>query len=199
MVCKAQTLMQVLALSTLLTACVSAPPTHFYVLEAKSLSGAVAAHDTKISVIGIGPLSIPTLLDRKQIITRSGQNTVQIAEFHQWAAPLHDSMIEVITQNVTSLQSRHVIRSYPWSAYGAVNYRVIIDIDRFDTKPGSAVVLQARWAIMNEIDHVVLANHHSSIEHALKDTTFSATVKALSGVLYEFSQQISQALDDLKQ
>jgi uncharacterized lipoprotein YmbA len=194
---KVQTFLRLIILSLLLIACTSAPPTNFYVLEAQNVAGDVDGEKVNPRIIGIGPLSLPALLERKQIVTRSSENAIRIAEFHQWAAPLHDNMIEVISLNLSRMQSRHVIRTYPWSAYGAINYRVIIDIDRFDSQPGGAIVLEARWAIMNEKDHVVFANHHSRIEHQLKDTSYAASVKALSGLLFEFSQQISGALDHL--
>ena len=100
-----------IGLITLLTACTSSPPTHFYVLETQSLPSAVTADSPKKNIIGIGPISLPTLLDRKQIITRSDQNTIQIAEFHQWAAPLRDNIAAVLTQNLAALQTHNVISS----------------------------------------------------------------------------------------
>lgn len=181
----------------LITGCASSPPPHFYVLEAQKLPNTVVATSPNKKVIGIGPISIPALLDRKQIVTRSDQSTVEISEFHQWAEPLRDNIASVVTQNLASLQPHNVIRGYPWSAYGSVNHRVIIDIDRFDTQPGKHAILEARWLIMEEKGHIVFENHYSKIEHQLNDATYPSAVKGLNGVLYEFSQQISQALDRL--
>lgn len=193
-----QKILRVIVIINLLAACTSTPPTHFYILTTQSSPAAAVADGGKKSSIGVGPISIPTLLERKQIIIRTDQNTVQIAEFHQWAAPLKDNIAEVLTQNLTALQPRRVIRAYPWSTYGSVNYRVLIDIDRFDSQPGRSVILEARWTIIDEKTHVIVTNDKSRFEHPLTETSYPATVKALSGVLYELSQELSQAFEQLK-
>jgi len=183
-----------LFVSTLLSACLSTPPTQFYVLEALSEPPPFATATEKKRQIGIGPVSIPTLLERKQIVTRLPDNSIKIAEFHQWASPLKDNVAQVLSHNLATLQTGDLIRTYPWSAYGAVDYRIIIDIIRFDTRPEQTVDFEANWAIMDEKNHTLLSNGRSKIEHSLNDPSYPATVKALNKVLSEFSQELSQAL-----
>jgi uncharacterized lipoprotein YmbA len=172
------------------------PPTQFYVLE--PLSQPVSLTTDKKRQIGIGPVSLPTLLERKQIVTRLPDNSVQIAEFHQWASPLKDNVAEVLTHNLAALQADDLIRAYPWSAYGAVDYRIIIDITRFDTCPEQSVNLEANWTIMNEKNHTLLSSGHAKIEHPLKDPSYPATVRALNNILSEFSRELSMALGKIK-
>ena len=181
--------------SLLITGCASTPPTRFYVLEAMNETGQSPTTGEK-RLIGIGPVSIPALLERKQIVTRVENNSVQIAEFHHWAAPLKDNIAEVITHNLAALQPNDIIRSYPWGAFGVVEYRVIVDIQRFDSEPGQSVSLEASWAIMNEKNHKTLANGRSKIERPLPDSSYAGTVKALSTLLSEFSQELSLALNN---
>jgi uncharacterized protein len=181
----------------LLSGCASTPPTQFYALEALSEPTANRAKLEK-RVIGIGPVSIPALLERKQIVTRADNNGIRIAEFHQWAAPLQDNITQVIAHNLARLHAQDIIRSYPWGAFGTVDYRVVIDMQRFDSRPGQSVQLEADWAIMQEKNHNILANGHSKIEHPLSDASYEATVKALSTLLKEFSQELSLALKQIK-
>ncbi|MCF7966663.1 PqiC family protein [Methylobacter sp. Wu8] len=183
---------------TLLSACLSTPPTHFYVLEPLSESPPPSTTTETKRQIGIGPVSIPALLERKQIVTRLPDNSVNIAEFHQWASPLKDNVAQVLTHNLATLQTGDLIRAYPWSAYGAVDYRIIIDIIRFDANPEQAVNFEARWSIMNEKNHTLISNGHSKTEHRLDDSSYPSTVKALSKVLSEFSQELSIALGKIK-
>lgn len=181
--------------ATLLSACLS-PPTHFYVLEPMGESPSPVVEKSR--QIGIGPVSIPTLLERKQIVTRSADNSVNIAEFHQWAAPLKDNVLQVLSQNLATLQPGDLVRAYPWSAYGAVDYRIVIDITRFDAQPERAASLEANWAIMNEKTHSLINNGHSKIEQRLEDSSYPATVKALNTVLGKFSRELSAALNKTK-
>ncbi|MGZ8157412.1 MAG: PqiC family protein [Methylobacter sp.] len=186
-----------LSTGALLSACMSTP-TQFYVLEPLSEPPPSSTATEKKRQIGIGPISIPTLLERKQIVTRLPDNSVKIAEFHQWASPLKDNVAQVLTHNLATLQAGDLIRTYPWSAYGAVDYRIIIDIIRFDTRPEQTVNFEANWAIMNEKNHTLIDNGHSKIEHQLADPSYPSAVKALSKILGEFSQELSTALDKIK-
>ncbi len=188
----------VLLIGSLLSGCLSTPPTQFYVLEPLSESPASVIKAGHKSSIGVGPITIPALLERKQIVTRLPDNSISIAEFHQWASPLKDNVTQVLTHNLTTLQTGNLIRAYPWTAYGAVDYRLIIDISRFDTQPKQTVNFEANWAIMDEKTHTLLSNGHSRIEHPLSDPSYPSVVKALSKILSEFAGDLSLALGKIK-
>lgn len=126
----------------MLTACSTTPPTHFYMLEALPHT---ARANSQALAIGIVSITLPALLDRKQMVTRLHDNRVQLAEFHQWAEPLKDTLPRVIVKNLAELQPSYVFRAYPWSAYGNVDYRIIIDIDSFAAETKKTVKLSASW------------------------------------------------------
>ena len=188
-----------LSVSALLTACASTP-TNFYTLEAQSRPPvATSTSSAKKALIGIGPLTLPALLDRKGIVTRAENNSVQIAEFDLWAAPLQNNVIAVLSKNVATLQPNAIVRAYPWAVYGNVDYRVIIDISRFDTQLGKSVTLEASWAIMEEKNHMIVGNGQTKLQQPLYDASYNSVAQALSKLLSEFSQQISVALDQVPQ
>lgn len=188
-----------LCVSALLTACAT-PPTHFYTLEPQSRPPvATSTAGAKKPLIGIGPLSLPALLDRRQIVTRTENNGIQMAEFDQWAAPLKDNVIAVLSKNVAALQPNAIVRAYPWSVYGDVDYRVIIDISRFDTQLGKSASLEASWAIMAEKNHTIVSNGQAKIEQPLNDASYNSAAQALSKLLDELSQQLSLALVQVPQ
>ncbi len=181
----------------LLSACLSTPPTRFYLLEPLSEAPSFSTTTEKKRHIGIGPISIPALLERKKIVTRLPDNSVKIAEFHQWASPLKNNIVQVLTHNLAILQADNLIRAYPWSAYGTVDYRIVIDIIRFDTRPEQSANLEASWSIINEKNHTLLSNGRTKIERPLDDSSYPSTVNALNHILSEFSQELSGALDKL--
>ncbi|MEQ1543664.1 PqiC family protein [Methyloglobulus sp.] len=178
----------------LVTACANAPSVQFYVLEPLSQIAPITVLDTRQHTIGIGPISVPALLERKQIITRHAGNAVEIAEFQQWASPLQDNLLQALTRNISSLQPNDIVRAYPWSVHGTVDLQIVVDIIRFDTTPGKSANLEANWTIKNENTHEILKAGHSVINHSLSDSSYSGAVLALSKVLGEFSQELSLAL-----
>lgn len=178
----------------LVTACANAPSVQFYVLEPLSQIAPITVLDTRQHTIGIGPISVPALLERKQIITRHAGNAVEISEFQQWASPLQDNLLQALRRNISSLQPNDIVRAYPWSVHGTVDLQIVVDIIRFDTTPGKSANFEANWTIKNENTHEILKAGHSVINHSLSDSSYSGAVLALSKVLGEFSQELSLAL-----
>jgi uncharacterized protein len=185
-------------IASLLSACASTPPTNFYVLEAIS-QPVITKSGAKKMLIGIGPLTLPTLLERRQIVTRKANNSIELAEFHQWAAPLRDSMLAVLSQDLAAQQPNALVKAYPWAAYGEMDYRVIIDISRFDGEQGKSAILQASWAIMTEKNHTIIQNGQTRLEQPLPDGNYESMVAALNQLLNKFSQQLALALHQLPQ
>lgn len=180
----------------LLTACAATPPTNFYVLEALS-QPSVSTTAGKKPLIGIGPLNLPALIERKQIVTRRENNAIQMAEFDQWAAPLKDNILAVLSKNIAAQQPDMAIKSYPWAVYGEMDYRVIIDISRFDSQLSQAAYLEASWSIMREKDHRIIRNGQTRLTQALNDDRYEGVVGASNKLLNVFSQQLSLALHQL--
>ena len=189
-----------LCASGLLSACAATPSAHFYTLEAQSPSPvATTTAIAKKPLIGIGPLSLPAVLDRRQIVTHAADNSLEIAEFDLWASPLKDNIIAVLSKNVAALQPNAMVRAYPWSAYGDADYHVIVDITRFDTQLGQSVNLEAGWAIMAGKTHTIIGNGQIKIQQPLNDAGYAGATQALSKLLGKFSQQLSQALTQAQQ
>jgi uncharacterized lipoprotein YmbA len=154
-----------------------------------------ARANSQALAIGIGPITLPALLDRKQMVTRLHDNRVQLAEFHQWAEPLKDTLPRVIVKNLAELQPSYVFRAYPWSAYGNVDYRIIIDIDSFAAETKKTVKLSASWAIMDERQHTIIKNGKIKFEHVLANPAPAAIAEAMSQLLSQFSQRLIQDIE----
>ena len=184
----------ILLYGLLLSGCVATSNVEFYVLEPISQTAPPKIEAVTQKTIGIGPVTVPELLDRSQMITRSSDHTVNIAESQQWASSLQDNLLQTLTRNLSSLQSNNIVRPYPWSVHGKVDLQVIVDFIRFDTSPGKSANLEANWTIKNESTHAVLKSGHSVINRAISDSTYPGTVHALSKILGEFSQELSLAL-----
>jgi uncharacterized lipoprotein YmbA len=56
-----------------------------------------ATTSSNISV-SVGPVSIPAVVDRPQIVVATGPNQVRLEEFNRWAAPLQNSIARVVAE-----------------------------------------------------------------------------------------------------
>ncbi len=186
-----------MGLSLFMVACATTPPPQFYILETLSPVAEPPAAQAKNRQIGLGPISLPALLERKQIVTRSGNGVVNIAEFQQWAEPLKDNIAQVLRQNLSQRQPNNLIRAYPWSAYGTVDYRIIIDITRVDAELGQWTRLDVNWSVMSESTHTIIKNAHSTFQRKLDDSSYQAVVLGLSHLFSDFSDDLAQAIAEI--
>jgi uncharacterized protein len=83
----------------LLQGCASAPPTQFYSLEALTPPQTISAKNEKQPLVGISQISLPSALERKQLVSRDSKGQLQLHEQHQWAALLKQNMTEVVAKN----------------------------------------------------------------------------------------------------
>jgi len=178
----------------LLSACAATPETHFYVLSPLSLPAQSSPSEAAKRLIGIGPVTVPALLERKQLVTRTGDNSITSSEFHQWAAPLQASITETLAQNLSALLPNGIIKAYPWSAYGEMDSHIIIDIARFETNVSRHAELIADWTVMDDKTHRPLKHGQARITRPQTGSTPAEAVKALSETLQEFSRQLADAL-----
>lgn len=180
----------------LLGGCASTQPTNFYVLS--SLSGSEAnkqagASDRSIA-IGVGPVDLPRYLDRPQIVTRTSRNELDLAEFDQWAEPLKDNFSNVLAENLSILIPTDRIAVFPWNRSTPIDYRVAVEVTRFEAKTGGNASLVARWSILGKKGKKVLMTRKSSFSESVKAKDYKATVSAMNRTLEALSREIAAAI-----
>ena len=176
--------------------CASTQPTNFYVLS--SLSGSdvkmqAGASDRGIA-IGVGPVDLPRYLDRPQIVTRTSRNELDLAEFDQWAEPLKDNFSNVLAENLSILIPTDRIAVFPWNRSTSIDYRVAVDVTRFEAKTGGNALLVARWSVLGKDGKKVLLSRKSNFSKPVKTRDYKATVSAMNQTIEDLSREIATAI-----
>jgi uncharacterized protein len=127
-------------------ACAS-PPSRFYTLSAGAAPAATASNLS----VAVGPVSVPAVVDRPEIVVSTGPNQVRLEEFNRWAAPLQNGIARVVAENlVAMLGTPRVTLSSQSSA--EADYRAVIEVQGFDSAPGEAATLDAVWTVRRTKD-----------------------------------------------
>jgi len=180
-------------LALVLTGCGSSPTVHFYTL---SSSAAPAGGDAKpaaaIPSIGLGPITLPDVVDRPQFVLRTGANQVLIAEEHRWAEPLKSEIPRVIAENLSKLLGVKQVWSYPQSAAETADVRVLVDIQRFDSAPGEAATIDASWTVQRKPGEPTPGR--SLVREAANGSGHDAVAAAHSRALATVSREIADAI-----
>ena len=130
-----------------LAGCGGSPRESFYTLSAGAAPDSSAASAGSTASVAVGPVSLPDVADRPQLVVRSSANRVSILEQHRWAEPLKSAIPRVIAENLSQLLGTRNVSAYPQAAMGDATYRVSIDIQRFESAPGQAVTVDALWTV----------------------------------------------------
>lgn len=131
-------------LTALLAGCASTKPSQFYTL---SPSAAPAVTTPANYAVSVGPVSIPAVVDRPQIVVKTGQNQVFIEEYERWASPLKSDIARVIAENLALMLGTPQVTVFPQSTAEDASYRVVINILHFESEPGRAAILDALWTV----------------------------------------------------
>jgi len=140
--------MQLAALlaAAVLAGCGSSPKTNFYTLSSGTPPPAAPAAAAPYSV-AIGMVTVPDVIDRPQLVTRSGANQLNIDEFSRWGEPLKSEIPRVIAANLSRELEGALVSTYPQSALVNADCRVQIEVQRFDSVPGDAATIEILWTV----------------------------------------------------
>lgn len=173
--------------------CGSSERTKFYILQPVTGPAAQYAGLNEM-VVGIGPVRFPEYLTRSQIVTRTGGNSLDLAEFDRWAEPLDQNFIRVVGEDLSSQLPVSRIVMFPWEKSVPVRYHVKIDVARFNGEYNRRAVLEVRWSVLKGGKEI--AAKHSTFEKSLTDSTYGTLVAAESQAVADLSTEIADAISN---
>ncbi len=184
----------------LLTGCRSSTPkAQFYTLNAISNTQTAdnsIAGNHPVS-IGIGPVTIPEVLDRPQIVTRTGPNKLQIDEFHRWAGRLEENFASVTAENISLILATEQVAVYPWDVSFKPHYQVTLDIRHFEGRRGQEVILEVFWKVIDRQKRTTLRVKKSVIKEPLPAEDYETLIAAKSRAIAALSKLISKEIKNL--
>jgi len=172
----------------------SVDPTRFYVLApTDSTAGAAARSASERDLrIGIRSVELPRYLERPKIVTRASETRLEVADFHQWGAPLRQAVPVVLAENLSRLVPTDQVMVFPWGRAFAPDAQVIVDISRLEGKIGADSVLAARWRILGRSGEEVTMGVAHLTEPSGSD--YESLVAAQSRLVGALSRDIAAAL-----
>ena len=186
----------VVMVSLLLGGCGLSRSPKFYILSPVNSPGAAgkqAVLSEPTVAVGIGPVEIPDYLDRPQIVTRTAQNGLEVAQFHRWGGLLKPDVARVLIENL-SAQLADQVAVVPWRRGVPLQHRVAVDVTRFDAMPGDSVWLKAQWTIFGQDGKSVAMARESNVKEPVADRDYATVVAAMSKALGSLSQDMADGL-----
>ncbi len=184
----------VLGAISALTGCGSSPKESYYTLSPGGMmSGAASAGGEAAYSVAVAPITLPEVVDRPEFVLRAGQNEVTIVELHRWAGPLRSEISRVLADNLSADLNVKRVAAYPQSAGDNADYRVIVDIQRFDSTLGESVTIDALWTV-KRISDGALRTGRSTARESGSGGSYEALAAGHSRALATISRDIAEAL-----
>jgi uncharacterized lipoprotein YmbA len=176
--------------AAVLAGCASSPPARFYRLSPQAQESTQKAPN-QVSV-SIAPVIVPDYLDRPQIVTLDGQNTLKYAEFDRWAGSLPDDICLVVAENLSQLLGSERVYAYPRISSGKTDYTVSLRIVRLDCYPAREAVLKAQWTVSSGQEIKDLVTHTAAYREPLNDVRYDTLAAAVSRMIALLSGDIAR-------
>ncbi|MEI9986025.1 MAG: PqiC family protein [Aliidongia sp.] len=120
-----------------LAGCGGDPENRYYVLSA--VPPVQPAPPARVD-LSIASVHLPGLLDRPQLVLRTGNGTVDIRELDRWAESLDQMVPRILAQDLALRRGA--------SAPAAPHRRVFVSIDEFMTDTAGNARLSGRWWVL---------------------------------------------------
>lgn len=175
----------------LLGACSSSPTASFYTLSPDATLAPIAA--AKPVHVVVGPVTIPDVVNRPQIVTRVGDNQLALDEFARWGQPLKGDIARAMAGDLATLLGSDHVSIFDTGLDGVHTWRVRVDVMRFDAVAGDAVTIEAQWAVVPP-DKAAPVVGKSLVREQMGGPGYDALVSASDRALGAVSREIAAAI-----
>lgn len=172
--------------------CASTPPSRYYTLSGPPAPTAMTAGPAVV----VGPVAIPAVVDRPEIVVTISDNEVWLDEFNRWASPLADGIALAIVENLTATLASPRVALLAQTASFDGDFRVGIEVQRFESVPGTSALVDALWNV-RRIRDGASASGRATVRENVADRSYDALAAAHSRALARLSQDVAEAIRKL--
>jgi uncharacterized lipoprotein YmbA len=177
-----------------MTGCASSPPLHYYTLSGVPASTRLTATGNTVPV-RLDRVTIPTELDRSQLVRRVDATRLQIMDNDRWAAPLEDTIRRVLSVDLASRLPAEMVANPYEPSVGEKRQSLSVDIEEFYGDPTCAVTLRASWLLKQPDNQSSRGTEETKIP-ANGTCNTEALPKLMSQALAQLSDRIATAIAD---
>jgi uncharacterized lipoprotein YmbA len=180
-----------MALALALAAC-SSPSSRFYTLSAGDTSAQpIATVANPAFLIEVPPVDVPPQVAKNQLVVQTGETQVRVLEEERWASLPGDEIRRALSTSLT--QQLNTIDVYG-TAYpdGTPVYRVSMNVQRFESWPGSHALIDAVWSV-RAVRSTAVMTCRSVVSEPVSGG-YDALVEGHRRALQEISAQVASAV-----
>ena len=177
-----------------LVAC-STPSTVYHTLSG-STAGVKPALDVsqRLASLGVGPVTLPTLLDREGMVLRQNATSVNVSDQHLWGGQLEDEFLRALSQQLALRLPSTRVQTIPWELTQTPRYQLVIKVQQFDGILGKTARLEGLWQLQNANNSQIIIAQPFALERSVPGKTVEDMVLAQSLLVSDLADQIINSM-----
>ena len=173
-----------------LISCSRSPEPNFFVLNPIKLL--THSNSGKIWRIGIDPLETPPYIQKPQLALRLANHQINYDEYNRWAEQIDKNIARVIEANLRSMLKNSIVETSPWPSGFRPNYRLQINIVRFEAKSQGYSVLEASYQLVDRSGEKTFTKQTVSYKRRLTNLAPQNIVASMNTNLTALSRHIAR-------
>ncbi|VAW62897.1 Methionyl-tRNA formyltransferase [hydrothermal vent metagenome] len=183
----------IIIVMSLLSACGTSPKTNFYILN---IDRDLSQQKSEGVSIGVWKVTLPNLIDRPEIITRTGSHTINLADFHRWAGGLKSNISFLLANELSyHLKTGHVDIS-PWSSYRNFDFQIKVHVRKFTGELGGLSEFEGAYIILNGKGDKKVLEKTFSFSEKVNSKKYTDIALAMSKLVSSLSREISNSVQE---
>ncbi|HXA35445.1 MAG TPA: PqiC family protein [Steroidobacteraceae bacterium] len=130
----------------LLSACVTSAPYHYYVLNPQP-PGAGEARKASAGQVTLR-VSVPSLVDRPEMVLNSSAEGVIVLEHERWAAPLTDLMTQTLAQDIERRRGDLLVAGQDVVFASGPAIKIIVNVVQMSVRRTGQASIETQWRIV---------------------------------------------------
>jgi hypothetical protein len=173
----------------------SSTPTAYHTLATAVGNPVVAmAVSQRIRSLGVGPITLPTLLDREGLVIRQDATTLAVSDTHLWGGQLEDEFLHALAQQLQTRLPMTRVQTIPWESSQIPQYQVVVKVDQFDGTPHGKAQLRGLWQLQAGQDGKILTAKTVALTQQTTTPDVAGLVTAQSLLVAQLAEQIVAGL-----
>lgn len=178
-----------LAVAALLTSCGGSKEKYYRLSASEAAPTGGSSSGVRV---GVGPVTLPSYIDRAEVVFASGSNEFQIPADALWVGSLQENIARTVAADLGNvLRSRNVRASIEPGF--KPSYRVALNVRQFHGISGQEAILDLSWRVQTAGGQTISRRNGVFREPIIGDG-YGPLVKAQSRLLGQCAQAIAGSL-----
>ena len=174
----------------LLTACGGARENYYRLSATAPAARGISASGLSVAV---GPVTLPSYIDRAEIVFASGPNEFQIPTNALWIGSLQENISRTVASDLGHVLGSRNVRAGLESGFKP-RYRVALDLRQFHGISGQEAILDLSWRIQDGGSGELISRHSATFHERIIGDGYDQLVAAESRLLEQAAAAIAGTL-----